>query len=454
MDEELVSADAGAIDDGSGSGVVKLATYRRRWLMLGLFCLATATNAIIWITTSPINSLTQEYYGVGANAVNGLSIVFLAAYVPVSLLTNWVFGRYGVRNGMVLATGLNLLSGLVRFLSTESNEAARSNGFAILMVGQTLGAIAQPFFTNIPVLLASVWFPKDERDLATVVGALFNPVGIAIGSVLPTFFVIEETSVNMFDLLLVEFIITGVSFALVLTLFRDKPPLPPSLSESTKASQAPDLKAELKLLFSNRNYLILFVCFGMGLGFFNALTTLVEQFVGKSGYSTDDASLFSGLLIGVGIIFAIITGLVLDRTHAYNKILKTCFGCAGVFIVVLLLVMRPDNTVALSIVFALMGAVMLPLLPVAFECAAECTYPISEDLSTGGLMSAGQITGIVFIAALGALLDDQPEYEGYVFEPAYIVILVSTVFFVAGAMFYNGPTLRLQADVDARVATA
>jgi FLVCR family MFS transporter 7 len=454
----MVGANDGASPEVAvtpAASLLGIRTYRRRWGMLALFCLANLCNAVLWISFSPISSLTASFYGVGVDKVNALSIVFLAAYVPCSFLSNWVVKRWGMRTGLVLACSLNAASGLVRFLSAESNSAPRGagqTGYWILLAGQTLGAVAQPFFTNLPAKLAAVWFAKEQRDIATVVGALFNIVGIAVGSVLPALFSVSpgpglpNTSVQMFSLLLTELVLVLVSLVLTAALFQSQPPLPPSLSEKNKDGEQEALRAQLGKMLRNKDFVILSLCFGTGLGFFNALTTLVEQLVTKAGYTTDDASVFSAALLGCGVLSAIAVGLALDRTHWYKGFLKVLFGLAAVAIVAFTLVLRPDNMAALTIVFALMGGLMLPLLPVSFECAVECTFPLNEDVSTGVIMSVGQITGIVFIVALGAMLDKQPVYTTYVFEPAYILIVVATAFFVGPVMFFNGPYLRLNAE--------
>ncbi|GBG25455.1 Feline leukemia virus subgroup C receptor-related protein 1 [Hondaea fermentalgiana] len=442
---------AGAPSDDGDAAVHK--AYRIRWLVMLIFCMASASNAVLWITFAPINSLVQEFYACSAAAVNALSLVYLIAYVPFSIVANLVFKKQGMYRAIVLAVFLDFLSSLLRFLSAASNAEPRGGsdtGYALLLSGQTLGAMAQPLLTNAPALMASRWFPTKERDVAAVVMSLANPVGIAIGSVLPTFYVIgDDAGVRMYDLLLVEMGVMAAIFILALIFFAEKPELHPSHSETLKATQQElPLRSELGLMLSNRDYRILFVCFGVGLGFFNALTTLVEQFVNKSGYTSDDAGLFSGLLIGTGIISAIIIGLVLDRVHKYNFVLKLLFVFGGTFVIIFVLVLRPNNMPVLAFTFAGMGSAMLPLLPVVFQCAAECTYPLREDLTTGGIMSAGQVTGVVFIVVLGEMVDAQPVYDGYVFEPAYILIVVCIVSCVLGILLYNGSYHRLKADQD------
>jgi len=425
----------------------EIKTFKRRWLMLALFCLASMTNAILWISFSPINTNTQNFYNINSTKVNALSLVFMIAYLPFSFASNFWYKRFGVRNRFLLANGLNLVSGFIRYASTFPSVA----NYSVLLVGQSVGAVAQPFLTNAPALIAALWFPVQDRDIATVIAALFNPVGIAIGSILPSFFLVGEAgptqSVDMSMLLLIEFILTALVLVVVFFLFKEKPPLPPSVSESNKQGSKKPVLEQLRLLFSNKNFVILLVCFGFGLGFFNALTTLVEQLMKTSFYSADDASLFSGALIGAGLVSAIFIGLILDRTQLYNPILKGGFVVGGLASIGFLICIRPDNLGALTAMFAVMGATIIPMLPVTFECAVECTYPISEDISSGVLMSAGQLLGIVFIVVMDKMLDDQPTYDGsYVFEPLYILVTSIVAVFVGLIVFYNGPYLRRDAE--------
>lgn len=43
------------------------------------------------------------------------------------------------------------------------------------------------------------------------------------------------------------------------------------------------------------------------------------------------------------------------------------------------------------------GASMIPIMAVGFELGVEVTYPIDESYSTGLLMFAGQLLGIIFV---------------------------------------------------------
>ncbi len=53
------------------------------------------------------------------------------------------------------------------------------------------------------------------------------------------------------------------------------------------------------------------------------------------------------------------------------------------------LVLRPGQSTGVAIAFGVLGFAMMPLLPVSFESAVECTYPVNEETSSGMLMLAG-----------------------------------------------------------------
>jgi hypothetical protein len=128
------------------------------------------------------------------------------------------------------------------------------------------------------------------------------------------------------------------------------------------------------------------------------------------GYTSDDAGLFGGLIIGCGLLGAAIVGPIMDKTHAYdtsallrcmplrvmnrslfaysyNPILKVGITASTLSVFFFMLVLRPNGIELLCTGFGVMGLCMMPLLPVAFECGVECTYPISEETSSGSSFS-------------------------------------------------------------------
>jgi len=153
--------------------------YGERWFQLALFCVLSMSNALLWITFAPISNHAQEFYGVSTIAINMMSVVFMIAYIPVVFPASYFLDVKGLRFGLLLGSGGNLLGSLLRITGTKHPQ------FFLVATGQTLAAIAQPFILNAPPLVAANWFPEHQRTLATTIASVANPVGVAIGFVLP-----------------------------------------------------------------------------------------------------------------------------------------------------------------------------------------------------------------------------------------------------------------------------
>lgn len=54
----------------------------------------------------------------------------------------------------------------------------------VLFAGQVLCATAQPFFLNVPPMLASLWFSVQTRAIADMLGTVANVLGIGAAQVI------------------------------------------------------------------------------------------------------------------------------------------------------------------------------------------------------------------------------------------------------------------------------
>jgi FLVCR family MFS transporter 7 len=428
------------------------------------FALANLSNAVLWVTFAPISSLTEEFFNVSQTAVNAFSVSYLALYIPGSLaaLVVYSFRKNGLWTGVVLGSAATAIGAMMRYLATLSEEHPV---YGLALAGQCLAALAQPFLTNVPPKVAAAWFPTNERDVATAIAAMANVVGIALGSVLPAIFVMQDEDENvtgMGTLLLVEAILAAVATVVAAVFVRSRPLEPPSAAAEKEAMVESNesvfrvLSTNVVLCMTNRHFLVLFVAFGIGLGIFNAIATLIEQIVAPFCYNEDDASLFAGLMVGCGLLSAGAVGAYLDKTHRYHFVLKLLFSLATVAFIACSLVLRPDASAGLSVTFAVLGATMLPILPTALEAAVECTHPVPEEYSSGLIMSSGMITGIGFIYGLERLTDAQPTCEEnmgeYYFSGTSAVLLGCGALATAIVFQFRGPLLRLQAEHEIEVA--
>jgi MFS transporter, FLVCR family, MFS-domain-containing protein 7 len=223
---------------------------------------------------------------------------------------------------------LSCLGAFIRVLGVVLKQYIGNTGaYSLVLLGQSVAALAQPMFNSLPVPLASHWFSVGERDIATAVSSLFSPLGNAFGQIFPPVFVTEDedddtgtgTVSGMRDLMLLEAGICLASFLLAYMFFESHPPTPASYStqlkdegvdvycsqdsqdhsgggggrggggrgrgqEQSMTSGLERVKQQVCELLSNRDYVILLVAFSTGLGLFNTFLTLIYQIVEPYGY--------------------------------------------------------------------------------------------------------------------------------------------------------------------------
>lgn len=417
-------------DDPVTYGRGEIKSYCQRWLMLALFCGLTFTNSFLWIAFSPIEIYVEQYYEVSPTAVNFLSVSFMILYLPGSILSAHLLSTVGFRNTMVCGGLLNVCGGWIRYLSVFVPTSAGTLRFSVLMLGQIFAALGQPFFTNTSAKLAGTWFGPSERDIATVIASLVNPIGNAAGQVVPPMYVScggdgKNVTCNspqqvdgLGDFLLAQAAVASLTSLATFLFFRDAPPTPPSLSAARRGEEEASTSSILnnvRTLARDAEFQKIMIGFGIGVGIFNALMTMLAQIlepayhergtgsVNKSQLSTD-AGMYGLILITAGLVGAMVFGVVLDKTHAYRLSLKLLFSAGTVGIAGFLFSVRPNNGTWITAWTAFAGFCALPLLPVALQCAVECTYPIPEELSSALLLLTGNIVGVGFTFGFQALL--------------------------------------------------
>ena len=93
-------------------------------------------------------------------------------------------------------------------------------------------------------------------------------------------------------------------------------------------------------------------------------------------------------MLGSGVVGAPITGVVLDKTRAYKKILVAMFM---VSIVAFGLTMyscleEESNRSLVKLWMVFLGASMVSVMPVGLGLGIELTYPLQPALSNGTMM--------------------------------------------------------------------
>ena len=462
-----------------------------RWHILAIFTVLSTLNGTFWLTFAPIEPIASTYFGVSTTWVNALSAIFMLLYAPGSILSTYATHTTSLRGTMLMAAALMAASGWLRAASAYAGAGA--GAFALLFVGQSLAALAQPAFTNSPAKLASEWFGENQRDLATAVASLAQAVGNAVGQIVPALLVACDASAGgacatrdavhgMPTLLLAEAIAATVAGAWAVACFKAEPPKPPSgsalLRRQSRSSVASagvarpawwrTLLSETRALLTDRHYVVLLVAFTFGLSITNALLTCLAQLI-QPLYCSDssgcdlnaiasDSALYGGAFLGGGLFGAAVVSILLDRYHAYRSVAKAiavggALSLACTFLLQQILGTRTTAATAAS--WAVAGAFLVPLLPVSLQCAVECTFPISEEASASLLILAGNLGGLGFTFVCQELVRQElahlpPKGAAPPLMPkAQAFVLAAIGAAVLAFLSFHGPYKRLDHDRDA-----
>lgn len=425
------------------------------------------------------------------------SLIFMLMYLPGTLLSAYHQERYGLRFSLLFGHGLTAVGIAVKYLAGLIPLSAGPARYAVTLMGQTIAAVGQPYFTNMPASIAGNWFPTHQRELATIVASLVNPLGNAAGSAVPGFVVQHPDSILMLTLVLG--VIAVALWGVVWMIVMDEPPSPPSAAAAARASlrseslrslltpsASPDapggspslcssppaptqlsqgedlaelkdftpiqrLWAETSTLLGNGNFRVLAFGFGVGLGIFNAFLTLIAQILRPCGYESGTAGVAGAVLIGCGLVGAAIVGPVLEATKAYVPLLKGGIVACLAGVLFTLLCLTPGKQGLLIAAFAVMGFCMLPLLPLVLENAAEMAYPIPEEGAAAVLMNIGQIAGITCTLIIQHTI---PPTCDTVFKPSSIFVFCVLVMAASVIMFFKPEYKRQAAEASHRETTA
>lgn len=303
----------------------------------------------------------------------------------------------GPKPAIITASVLTLIGNWIRYAGARAGPHGH---FPVVMLGQILIGLAQPFVLAAPTRYSDLWFTERGRISATAVASLANPFGGALGQLIGPFWATQPSEIP--TMVLYTAILS--TLATLPSLFLPaRPPSPPTPSTPPKP---PPLLPTLRALARNPSFYLLLVPFAVYVGFFNAFSTLLNQLLYPYGYTSVDAGICGALLIFVGLVFAAALSPVLDRRHPRKPYLGTIKSLCPVLAACYLAFIWCPPTRSLAAPYAvasLLGVASFALVPVVLEYLVEATWPASPEAGSVILWSGGQLLGGVFIIIMNAL---------------------------------------------------
>lgn len=359
--------------------------YGYRWVVLVVFMLVNITMQMLWIAYAPITSMASTYYGVSDLSIGLLAMSFMIAFIPLSLPASWLIDTRGFRTAVGLGVVLMGVFGIARGLA--------GSNYALVLLSTIGIAVAQPFLLNSWTTVSANWFPAGQRATAVGLITLANLVGTAIGMVLTPLLV---NTMSIAAVQVVYGVVAAASAVAFLGLARERPvtpPCPPGMEE--RALMLDGLKHALRV----KPFLVYLAVVFVGMGVYNGVTTWVEQIVHPRGFSATDAGLIGALMLGGGLIGAVVVSALSDwqQKRVRFLVLGLVLGVPG-----LLGVAFFSTPWLLFAAAFLLGFFLVPVMPIGMQYAAEVTYPTPEGTSNGLIQLFGQVS-VVFVYVMAAL---------------------------------------------------
>ncbi|XP_048107204.1 feline leukemia virus subgroup C receptor-related protein 2-like isoform X1 [Alosa alosa] len=416
------------IEAGERVGLVsktETRVYWHRWIMLFLFSAYSASNAFMWLQYGIVGNIFIRFYSIDNMALDWLSMIYLLTYVPLIVPVMWMLDKRGMRDVVLTGAAFNCIGAWAKVGS------AAPDLFPLTFFGQFVCSVGTVFILGIPPRLASVWFGENEVSTACSIGVLGNQLGIAIGFLVPPILVpnVDDMDELAHHIRVMFYITAGVAtllFVLVVIVFQEQPEIPPTQSQVTARSIPPEdysYMASIKRLLSNKPFILLIISYGLNVGCFYAVGTLLNRMIIEYYPGEEVNAGRIGLTIVIaGMVGSLICGIWLDRTKTYKQTTLVVYVMSFLGMIVFAFTLDLGYLWVVFITAGALGFFMTGYLPLGFEFAVELTYPESEGTSSGLLNCSAQVFGIIFIICEGKIIDSYGILPGNIFLCVFLLI--------------------------------
>lgn len=359
--------------------------YGYRWVVLAVFMLVNLAVQMLWISYAPVTGPAALYYGVTDLKIGLLAMVFMIAFIPLSMPVSWAIDTYGFRLTVSIGAILMGIFGILRGLAGAN--------YSLVLLGSIGIAIAQPFLMNAWTKVPAQWFSVEERATAVGIVIFANLVGTGLGMLLPP---ILMSSMSIPSIQLLFGGIAAGSAVLFVLLAREKPATPPCPpGQEVRALMLDGLKHALTV----KSFLLYLIVMFIGMGLFNGITTWVENIIRPRGFTPTDAGTLGALMLAGGLFGAVIIPPFSDRQHKRKRYLLLGFLLAIPGLIGIIYATSAWLLFASAFCF---GFFLISASPIGMQYAAEITQPTPEGTSNGLIQLVGQAS-VIFVYIMEAL---------------------------------------------------
>lgn len=390
--------------DGSGDGErvsvhqgasTEYRTYKRRWFGLAQLTLMNIIVSWDWMTYAPVASNAAAYYDVPESTINWISIAFFLAFVAVFPVSIAILHR-GPKLAFMMAAILILIGNWIRYAGSTKSTGGN---VAYAMAGEIIIGFSQPFILAAPTRYSDLWFTNRGRVAATALTSLANPFGAAVGQLVTPLWVSKPGDVS--NMVLYVSIISTIC-AVPAFFVPAKPPSPVGPSAETPKLS---LRESLKVMSQSLELWLILIPFAVFVGFFNSISSLLNQMLSPYGFTDDEAGIGGAVLIVVGLVASAISSPIIDRKKTFLLAIRVLVPIIGICYLIFIWMPETGTIPGPYIVLAVLGASSFSLVPVALEYLIELSHPLSPEVTSTIAWAGGQLLGAIFTIISDALIE-------------------------------------------------
>jgi MFS family permease len=408
-----------------------------RWIILTVLVLITISIEIQWLTHASVARPAEVFYKgqfVRSSFLNidFLAMIYMIMFIIFSFPASYLIDKYGISKTLTIAAIM------LGFFSLS--KAFFASNFAGVVISQIGLAIAQPVILNSVTSLTAKWFPLEERGLAAGLASLAQYIGIIIAMVVTPLLIVSNAELpeygNGFEQMLWIYAIVSLIAALALIVLMKE--FPNGNAYGNKV-QKQSFSAGVFHILRNRDMKILLFLFFIGLGIFNAISSMTDSLAEHSGVKDSDG-LIGGLMLIGGILGAFILPMLSDKFRKRKLFLIICIAgmIPGIFGMAFsgMISSVPETTYNLLLFSSfIIGFFMMSAGPIGFQYAAEVCFPAPESASQGMLLWIGQLSGMLFVAGMSMNNNQYISELMYAFAALAIISFVVILFIRESPMF-------------------
>jgi MFS family permease len=415
----------------------KVAFPKYRWVILALFMFISVVIQIQWLTHAAVARPAEIFYSGQFNPdgffnIDFLAISYMLVFIIMSFPASYIINKYGIKKGLVFGA---VLTGV--FSMTKAIFADDFNWIVISQIGL---AVAQPFILNAVTAVTVRWFPLKDRAMAAGFSSLAQYLGIVIAMIVTPMMIGSDPSLDGygsgFEKMLWIYGVSSLLASILLIVFMKENP---GGADSKELERYSFFKG-LKHILSNRDMILLTLMFLIGLGIFNAVSSMTDSIAELAGVQDSDG-LIGGLMLIGGIIGAVVIPTLSDKFRKRKLFLIICLGgmipgVAGLAFPHLISDV-PETIYAINLSASfILGFFVMSAGPIGFQYAAEVSHPAPETLSMGILLWIGQISGMAFVALMSM------KSNQYIGEVMAVFAGLAVVAFIMSLVLRESPMVK------------